>query len=83
MSHMFDPEAVDLAALATQLRNLFAGAVEGPVVGRTRLRDAVAEHLACSQPDSERIVDTMVGRGFLVRRERPAGMVEWLIQVPE
>lgn len=61
-----DPETVDLAALAQALDRLVpAPQREGDVVGRTALRDAVAAHLACSDALAERIVDTMVARGFL------------------
>lgn len=62
----FDPEEIDLAVLARELvAVLRESSLEGYVVGRTRLRDAVAGTLRCSQLDAERLVDTMVGRGFL------------------
>ena len=62
----FDPETVDLSALAQALERLVpAPQREGAVVGRTALRNAVAAHLACSDAMAERIVDTMVARGFL------------------
>lgn len=61
-----DPETVDLAALAQALeRRVPAAQRDGAVVGRTALRDAVADQLACSEAMAERIVDTMVARGFL------------------
>jgi hypothetical protein len=62
----FDPETIDLAALAEGLAGAFApGPIEGYVMGRTALRDAVAVRLGCSQAEAEALVDTMIGRGFL------------------
>lgn len=62
----FDPEMIDLAALARKLADVLReSSLEGAIVGRTLLRDAVAAQLRCSQLDAERLVDTMVGRGFL------------------
>lgn len=78
----FDPEAVDLATVALHLRATVGTAVIGEVVGRTRLRDVVAHHLNCSQLDAERIVDTMIGRGFVVREHTPDGQDSWLIRTP-
>jgi hypothetical protein len=82
MTSSFDPEVVDLARLASILRARCGGRVEGSVVGRTVLRDAVSEHLQCSQLDAENIVDTMIGRGFIVRSHVPDGPEAWLIEVP-
>ncbi len=63
-------EQVDLAELTGVLERAFEGqAVEGAVVGRTRLRDGVASHLGCSSLEAEQLVDTLVSRGF-VRLER-------------
>jgi hypothetical protein len=62
----FDPERIDLAVVARHLKAAFEQIpIEGYVVGRTRLRDAVAAHLRCSQLEAEQVVDTMIGRGFI------------------
>lgn len=66
MAH-FDPESIDLAALAAHLRETLGSVTAGAIVGRTAFRDQIALHLVCSQLDAERLVDTMVGRGFLVQ----------------
>lgn len=76
----FDPESIDLAALAAHLERTVGTATAGAVVGRTRLRDEVVRHLGCSQLEGERLVDTMVGRGFLLRRTREDGMEYWTIK---
>jgi len=61
-----DVEALDLSLVAAALQRAFAGAPpSGYVCGRTSIRDALATHLGCSQAEAERLVDTMVGRGFL------------------
>lgn len=62
----FRTEDVDLAAVAAVLQRVFEGAPPtGYVRGRTSIRDALAAHLRCSTAEAERLVDTMVGRGFL------------------
>jgi hypothetical protein len=75
----FDPEQIDLAALASHLRAAIGPQAAGNIIGRTSLRDAVAEHLACSQLEAERIVDTMVGRGFLTLSRGDDGQECWEI----
>ena len=61
-----DVEQVDLAALAAELSRTFQGsAPAGYVRGRTALRDAVTAQLSCSEAEAERLVDTMIDRGFL------------------
>lgn len=77
MEGRFAPESVDLAALRGALEETCGAFVEGDVVGRTRLRDEVARRLACSVLDAERIVDTMVGRGFLRRQTAGDGRTGW------
>jgi hypothetical protein len=77
MAYRFDPEDVDLAALRSLLEHRCGAFVEGEVVGRTQLRDAVAQHLGCSALDAELVVDTMVGRGFLRRHEGGDGRRGW------
>jgi hypothetical protein len=61
-----DPEAVDLAALAERLiRQAPSSPISGYLVGKTWFRDAVVSDLGCSELEAERIVDTLVNRGFL------------------
>lgn len=76
----FNPEAVDLAALAQVLRRACGDVTVGAVMGRTQLRDAAVEHLGCSQLEGEQLVDTMVGRGFLVQERLENGLAVWRIQ---
>jgi potassium-dependent mechanosensitive channel len=76
----FDPEAVDLANLASMLKEAAGRSVVGAVVGRTRLRDEVVRHLQCSQLEGEQIVDTMVARGFLLQQKTSDGQVYWTIK---
>jgi hypothetical protein len=57
---------VDLLPLAKALQRLFGGALEaGYLDGRTRLRDAVAAELDCSDLEAEALVDTLEARGFV------------------
>lgn len=77
MQNRFDPESVDLAALRAALETSCGAFVEGEVVGRTRLRDEVLLQLACSVLEAERVVDTMVGRGFLRRQTSRDGRTGW------
>jgi hypothetical protein len=59
-------EAIDLAAVARLLeRELGGRAPEGFVRGRTVLRDQVVARFGCSLLEAERMIDTMIGRGFL------------------
>ncbi len=77
MQDRFDPESVDLAALRSALEARCGAFVEGEVVGRTALRDEVAQQVGCSVLDAERLVDTMVGRGFLRRQVTSDGRTGW------
>jgi hypothetical protein len=77
MNPRFDAESIDLEGLREMLHQTCGPLVEGDIVGRTRLRDAVARHLACSALEAERVVDTMVGRGLLRRATVPDGRVGW------
>jgi hypothetical protein len=62
---------VDLAELAGHLSQTFEGvSLEGSIVGRTKLRDAVTRYLGCSSLQSDILVDMMVGRGILVFDEQ-------------
>lgn len=79
MKH-YDPESTDLAELTRRLRNTLGEAVPGAVVGKTRIRDRVAEALGCSMLQAEQLVDTMVGRGFLVKETGDDGLEYWSIR---
>lgn len=58
---------VDLGWLARDLARVFAETPpEGFVVGRTAIRDAVAQKLSCSQLEAEQLVDSLVVRGKLL-----------------
>jgi hypothetical protein len=75
-----DVEGVDLAALVSVIRAQFDSAIPGGVLGRTLMRDIVAEHLDCSALEAEQLVDTMVARA-LVRLERDIeGRETWRLQ---
>jgi myo-inositol catabolism protein IolC len=79
----FDPEQVDLAALAERVAaRLGVEPVEGYVMGRTLLRDAVADELSCSLLAAEQLVDTMVEREFFRFERRPDSPGAWVAQVP-
>jgi hypothetical protein len=80
----FAIEEVDLAELAQTLREKLAGmTLEDSVLGRTLLRDAVADHLGCSILEAERTVDTMIARGFLFYDEQAAdGAGAWAFEIP-
>ncbi len=66
-------EQVDLALLADQLGAAIAGRpAEGFVRGRTVLRDAAVALLACSELEAEKLIDTMIGHGFLSYSGDPA-----------
>jgi hypothetical protein len=77
MASPFNPEAVDLASVRDFLHDRCGSFVEGDVVGRTRLRDEVSRQLGCSELEAERLVDTMVGRGFLERQVLADGRTGW------
>jgi hypothetical protein len=57
---------VDFDAVLKQLRSRFRDTpLEGAILGRTALRDAVAEFLGCSLLQAEQIVDTLVADGAI------------------
>jgi len=58
-------EEIDLAALCAALRRVFDVPPSGYLRGRTAVRDAVVEHLGCSELEAEQLVETMIGLGFL------------------
>jgi hypothetical protein len=74
-----DPESVDLAKVVELLHRSLGASVAGAVVGRTLMRDVVVRHFDCSELEAERLVDTLVARKFVQRREDEGGRVEWLI----
>lgn len=79
-----EPEQVDLALLARHVATRFRGdPAVGYVVGRTRIRDAVAEHLRCSALEAEQLVDTMVQRGFFQFQAPPGTAGQWVISGSE
>jgi hypothetical protein len=43
------------------------------------MRDEVTRHLGCSQIDAERIIDTMVARGFFAQQLALDGSQSWVI----
>jgi hypothetical protein len=58
---------VDLRELANYLDTVFCDAAPvGLVVGRTALRDALAQKLRCSQLQAEDLVERLVALRFLV-----------------
>jgi hypothetical protein len=68
-----DVEDVDLAQIAADLRGVFESAPPtGYVRGRTAIRDAVVARLGFSEAVAERLVETMVGRGFIRFEGDPA-----------
>lgn len=77
MNARLDVESIDLAVLLEVLDRRCGPLVDGEVVGRTRLRDEAALYLGCSALEAERVIDTMVGRGFLRKETAPDGRVGW------
>jgi hypothetical protein len=54
--------------VAQYLARVFQRPAEGYVVGRTRLRNAVVDLLACSELQAEELVDTMALLGLISYR---------------
>lgn len=79
MTSRLEPEQVDLAELVVALSCALGATVLGAVIGRTRLRDEVVRQLGCSQVEGEDLVDTMIERGLIARREHTGGVVEWVL----
>lgn len=81
MANSIDVEEIDLASLARRLLSAVGSPVEGYVVGRTVMRDAVASILGCSLLEAENLVETLISRGLVVRRggEQSSDGVEWVI----
>ena len=74
-----DTENIDLAEVAAHLRTACGPLVEGAMIGRTLLRDAVVARLECSELEGENLIETMIGCGFLVWREESDGLAGWAI----
>ena len=72
-----DVEQVDLAVLLAAIRTRVESPLAGSVVGRTHMRDVVADHLGCSALEAERLVDTMVSRGFVHLERDVDGRETW------
>lgn len=72
-----DPAAVDLEELRGVLRRACGASVARAVVGRTRLREEIRRHLGCSALVAERLVDAMIGRGFIRQQVHRDGWVYW------
>ena len=73
-----DVEQVDLAQLVAAIRTrVESPLLAGSVVGRTYMRDVVADHLGCSALEAERLVDTMVSRGFVHLERDVDGRETW------
>ena len=74
---IFCPEDTDLAELASTLQRTFADhPPTGYLLGRTAFRDAVVNHLGCSQLQAEKLVDTLVSCGYLCYRGEPTAKVD-------
>jgi hypothetical protein len=73
-----DVEAVDLGKLVDVVRGTTEEApLVGAIVGRSLLRDIVAEYLECSMLEAEELVDTMVARGFARLERDDEGREVW------
>jgi hypothetical protein len=72
-----DVEGIDLQTLVSGLRGSIGPEVAGSVVGRTKVRDAIAERLSCSLLEAELLVDTLVARGFIRLVRDPEGREVW------
>lgn len=76
-----DVEAVDLKALSDAVRGAMeATPLEGPVTGRSQVRDVVAADLGCSLLEAEEVVDTMIARGWLRLERDEDGREVWRVE---
>jgi hypothetical protein len=74
MTTTLDIDSLDLHRIAEFLaRATGERNVAGAVVGLTRLRDLLVDHLSCSMLEAERVLDTMIGLRLLVLRKDPRG----------
>lgn len=78
------PEEIDLAQLCDVIANQVPlEARSGFELGKTNIRDTIAEHLGCSTLMAEQLVDTLVMHGMLRYAGDPAESVSeapWLVQ---
>lgn len=74
-----DPENIDLAEITAKLLNKSGRVFVGVVMGRTAIRDEVAAMLNCSLLEAEQLVDTLIGRGFIVRQRPEEGPEQWVL----
>ena len=72
-----DVEAVDLGVLVDVVHESTEAPLAGALVGRSQLRDIVADHLECSMLEAEELVDTMVSRGFARLERDDEGREVW------
>lgn len=76
-----DIDAIDLKTLSERVREAMEGTpLEGPVTGRSVVRDVVAAHLACSMLEAEEVVDTMIARGWARLETAEDGREVWRIE---
>ena len=74
-----EPEDIDLAKVTSRLREACGRVFVGAVMGRTVIRDEVALMLKCSLLEAEQLVDTMIGRGFVVKEKPKDGPEQWVL----
>ncbi len=80
-----DPTSVDLSELCRRLQSSLSSRIipGDELVGKTTVRDRVVPLLDCSELEAERIVDTLVARGFMRFHEGPQEPLggAWHLQV--
>jgi hypothetical protein len=78
------PEDVDLAQLCEIIEaRVSLDARSGFELGKTAIRDTIAEHLGCSALMAEQLVDTLVLQGMLSYAGDPGAVVTeapWLVR---
>jgi len=74
-----DVEEIDLARLAEAVGRCAEGPLEGAIVGRSIVRDIVANHLGCSMLEAEQLVDTLIARGFARLERDSEGRELWRV----
>jgi hypothetical protein len=76
-----DVEAIDLGQLVDLVHDVTEAPLAGEVVGRSLLRDIVADHLECSLLEAEELVDTMVAQGYARLERDQEGREVWRLRV--
>ncbi len=74
-----DLDSIDLATIGSHLRDVYGSRVEGAIVGRTLLRDEVAQLCGLSLLQAEELIDTMIMRGLITEESRADGWNGWAI----